>query len=190
MYKNKVISIFTDEIELHNYKNIISSLNLNESIDHKICIIFNNDNYMNSTNIDFNFNMNKSTKSLIDITNEILSCLENFLILENPTTILVYEDSITALNSALAAFYQNIPIIHINYEKNIINDYIHFSKKMNRKLISALSDFHCVNSENYKQMLINEGINNNKIFILNAVTSKNLISQIILPNSKREKINI
>lgn len=179
MHRNKVISIFTDETELVNYKNITNSLNSDKNIEHKSCTMFNNNQYTTATHIDFKFNINKSTKSLVDVTNEILLCLERFLALETPTIILVYEDSITAFASALAAFYQKISIIHINSSKRILEIHSQFSEIMNRKLTSALSDFHFVDSKYSEQILIDEGIDKNKIFILNDITSKGLIKEII-----------
>lgn len=114
---------------------------------------------------DFDLNIMHSNQSLSDITCHALKGLESILSRVKPARILVQGDTTTTLAAALAAFYQKIPVAHIEAGLRSHNFYLPWPEEMNRRITSCLTDLHFVPTKIAADNLIREGINQNKIFI-------------------------
>lgn len=107
---------------------------------------------------DYDLNIMKKGQTLSDITSRVLKGLEDVIQNEKPDMILVHGDTMTAFASALAAFYHQIAIGHVEAGLRTWNKYSPYPEEMNRQLISDLADIHFAPTKQAKQNLIKENI--------------------------------
>jgi UDP-N-acetylglucosamine 2-epimerase (non-hydrolysing) len=104
-------------------------------------------------------------QSLFESTSRILAALEPVLEAERPDFVVVQGDTTTALCGALAGFYKNIPVAHVEAGLRTGDLRQPFPEEMNRVLVSRLATLHFAPTETSKQNLIREGVNQSKIFV-------------------------
>ena len=114
---------------------------------------------------DFDLNLMKQGQTLTDITTRALSGLREVFQRELPDFILVHGDTTTTFVAALAAFYAQIPVGHVEAGLRTGNKYSPFPEEMNRKLASVLTDLHFAPTETAKVNLLREGVQPEKIFV-------------------------
>ncbi len=95
----------------------------------------------------------------------IMEALAPLMLEEKPDIVLVQGDTTTALASALTAFYQEIPVGHI--EAGLRSGDVHspFPEELNRRLISQMATYHFAATENNRQVLLTEGTAPENIFV-------------------------
>lgn len=113
----------------------------------------------------FDLNLMRQGQTLTEITTRALSGLKEIFQRELPDLVLVHGDTTTTFVAALAAFYAQIPVGHVEAGLRTGNKYSPFPEEMNRRLASVLTDYHFAPTETAKRNLINEGIAEEKIFI-------------------------
>lgn len=114
---------------------------------------------------DFDLNLMKQGQTLTDITTRVLSGLGEILQRERPDLVLVHGDTTTTFVAALAAFYAQIPVGHVEAGLRTGNKYSPFPEEMNRALTSVLTDLHFAPTETAKKNLLSEGVKPEKIFV-------------------------
>ena len=114
---------------------------------------------------DYNLDIMKHNQSLFDITNNILGNLKPILHEVNPDFVLVHGDTTTSFSAALAAFYSNIPVVHIEAGLRTYNLHNPYPEEFNRHAISIISKFHFAPTIYAYDNLINEHINPQTIFL-------------------------
>ena len=114
---------------------------------------------------DFDLNLMKQGQTLTDITTRALCGLREVFQRELPDLVLVHGDTTTAFVAALAAFYAQIPVGHVEAGLRTGNKYSPFPEEMNRKLASVLTDLHFAPTETAKRNLLREGVEPGKIFV-------------------------
>lgn len=114
---------------------------------------------------EFDLNIMKSEQDLYDITTRILMGMRKILQDIKPDIVLVHGDTSTSLSVSLAAFYQQIPVGHVEAGLRTYNKYSPWPEEMNRQLISRLSNFHFTPTELGKQNLLNERIPSESILV-------------------------
>ena len=114
---------------------------------------------------DFDLNLMRQGQTLTEITTRALNGLNDVFQRERPDLVLVHGDTTTTFVAALAAFYAQIPVGHVEAGLRTGNKYSPFPEEMNRKLASVLTDFHFAPTETAKKNLEQEGIAPEKIFI-------------------------
>lgn len=114
-------------------------------------------------NYDLDIMTENQTLSKISI--KVLEKMGQILEKEEPDLVLVQGDTTTALTSSLAAFYQQIPIGHVEAGLRTYNKYLPFPEEINRQLIDVVCDFYFAPTIKNKQNLVNEGKTREKIFI-------------------------
>ncbi len=118
-----------------------------------------------SINPDYDFDLMKSSQSLNDITVRVLKRMEKILIQENPDIVLVHGDTTTTMASALASYYQKIPVGHVEAGLRSGNNYSPYPEEMNRRITSNISLLHFAPTEGNKQNLIQTGVAESQIFV-------------------------
>jgi len=114
---------------------------------------------------DYDLDIMRSGQSLTTITTKILLGIEEILRIEKPDLVLVHGDTSTTFACSFAAFYQQIPIGHVEAGLRTFNKYSPFPEEINRRLTACLSDLHFAPTETAKQNLIQEGINPQNIYV-------------------------
>jgi UDP-N-acetylglucosamine 2-epimerase (non-hydrolysing) len=114
---------------------------------------------------DFDLAIMREGQTLFDINVRILRGLEKLFRGKRPDLIFVQGDTTTAFVSALAAFYCQIPVAHIEAGLRTADKYAPFPEEMNRRLISQLTDYHFAPTPKAKENLLSEGIPKNRILV-------------------------
>ncbi len=114
---------------------------------------------------DYDLNIMSSDQTLFDISVRSLRGFEEILLKEQPEIIVVQGDTTSALMGALAAFYCQIPVGHVEAGLRSFEKYRPFPEEMNRKLISHIADIHFAPTQKAADNLINEGIRKENIYI-------------------------
>ena len=115
--------------------------------------------------IDFDLNIMKKNQSLSTLTSKIISEIEKVYNLINPNAIIVQGDTTTAFVAALSAFYQKIPIFHVEAGLRTHNFYYPFPEEFNRITIDDISTLYFAPTEWAASNLLKEDKNSNNIFV-------------------------
>ena len=129
---------------------------------------------------DYDLDIMKSAQNLTDITSEILKKLEPVLQQLKPDRVLVHGDTTTAMVAAMTAFYQKIPVGHVEAGLRTGDLYSPWPEEMNRRVVSVYADMHFSPTQKAKDNLIDENIDEDKIFI----TGNTIIDSILLVKDK------
>lgn len=106
----------------------------------------------------YDLNLMKSGQSLSDITAGVLKGLEPIIIEEKPDLLLVHGDTTTTLSASLAAFYQQIPVGHVEAGLRSGNIYSPYPEEMNRMLVSNMAAIHFAATKGNVENLRREGV--------------------------------
>ena len=106
---------------------------------------------------DIDLNIMKGGQSLFSITSDVLAMMENVLREVSPDVVLVHGDTTTAFVSAMAAFYLQIPVGHVEAGLRTYNIYSPFPEEFNRQGIGLVAKYHFAPTETAKSNLIAEG---------------------------------
>lgn len=171
MAKKKIITIFGTRPEAIKMAPLVKELEKREEIDSKVCVTAQHremlDQVLNLFNIkpDFDLNIMKTKQTLTGITNKVLEGLEEVFAEEKPDMILVHGDTTTTFAGALAAFYQQVKVGHVEAGLRTFNKYFPFPEEMNRKLTGSLADLHFAPTMGSKNNLLREGVNEADVYI-------------------------
>ncbi|WP_252224389.1 UDP-N-acetylglucosamine 2-epimerase (non-hydrolyzing) [Clostridium sp. ZBS2] len=171
MSKKKVITIFGTRPEAIKMAPLVQELKKREEIESKVCVTAQHremlDQVLELFNIkpDFDLNIMKTRQTLTGITNKVLEGLEEIFEQEKPDMILVHGDTTTTFAGALAAFYKQIKVGHVEAGLRTFNKYFPFPEEMNRRLTGNLSDLHFAPTKSSKENLLKEGVSEDIIYI-------------------------
>lgn len=114
---------------------------------------------------DYDLNIMKPGQDLFDVTGNVLSGLKSVLRKEQPDIMLVQGDTTTTMAASLAAFYEKIPVGHIEAGLRTNNKFAPFPEEINRRMTSVIADLHFAPTEKAKQNLIGEGVSEKSIWV-------------------------
>ena len=106
-------------------------------------------------------NIMQHGQTMCDITTRCLNGLYRLFSQKRPDIVLVYGDTLTSFSGALAAFYQKIPVGHVEAGLRTYNKYSPYPEEINRCMISKIADLHFAPTNLNKRNLICEHILNN-----------------------------
>ena len=115
--------------------------------------------------IDFNLNLMNDNQSLAKLTSKAIFELDKIYTLTNPDAVIVQGDTTTALAAAVSAFYQKIPIFHVEAGLRTNNMHYPFPEEFNRKTIDDISTLFFAPSDWAASNLLKESKNSSNIFI-------------------------
>lgn len=114
---------------------------------------------------DYDLNIMSQGQTLYDVTTRALMGLKDVLEQAQPDVVLVHGDTTTTFAGALAAFYQEIPVGHVEAGLRTGNIYSPFPEEMNRKLTGSLATYHFAPTDGSKQNLLTENVGNEHIYV-------------------------
>jgi UDP-N-acetylglucosamine 2-epimerase (non-hydrolysing) len=114
---------------------------------------------------DHDLNVMRPGQSLFDTTSAIVAALEPVLVSERPDLVIVQGDTTTTFCAALAAFYANVPVGHVEAGLRTSDYRQPFPEEMNRVLTTRLSNLHFAPTEASAANLLKEGIAPGNVFV-------------------------
>ena len=114
---------------------------------------------------DYDLDIMKQGQTLSDITARVLKGLEEVIQEVKPNIILVHGDTTTTFAGALAAYYNQVDIGHVEAGLRTWNKYSPYPEEMNRQMVGVLADMHFAPTENSKASLLKEGKKEETIFV-------------------------
>ena len=114
---------------------------------------------------DYDLNIMKQGQDLYDVTARVLVGMRNVLRKVLPDVVLVHGDTTTSTAAALAAFYQQIPVGHIEAGLRTHDIYSPWPEEMNRQITSRIATYHFSPTPLSKQNLLAEGIKEEQIVV-------------------------
>ncbi|MGP2758356.1 non-hydrolyzing UDP-N-acetylglucosamine 2-epimerase [Serratia marcescens] len=167
----KVLTVFGTRPEAIKMAPLVHALAQDEAFDARVCVTAQHremlDQVLRLFEITPNYDLNimKPGQGLTEITCRILEGLKGVLEDFKPDVVLVHGDTTTTLATSLAAFYQRIPVGHVEAGLRTGNLYSPWPEEANRKLTGHLAMYHFAPTENSRQNLLRELLPDNRIFV-------------------------
>lgn len=114
---------------------------------------------------DYDLSIMKDRQTLFDVTTNILNKIKEVLEKEKPNIVLVHGDTSTTFVTALACFYLQIPVGHVEAGLRTYNIYSPYPEEFNRQAVSIISQFNFAPTELSKNNLLKEGKKEETIFV-------------------------
>lgn len=115
---------------------------------------------------DYDLNIMKAGQDLFDVSSAVLLGLREVLSKENPNIVLVHGDTTTSMTAALAAFYKQIPVGHIEAGLRTYNIYSPWPEEMNRQITGRISTINFAPTELSRKNLLSEGVVDSSIHVV------------------------
>lgn len=134
---------------------------------------------------DYDLNIMKQGQDLYDVTSRVLLGMRDVLQGVRPDVVLVHGDTTTSTAAALAAFYQQIPVGHVEAGLRTHNIYSPWPEEMNRLITGRIATYHFSPTTLSRQNLLSEGVRETSIF----VTGNTVIDALYMVVDKIKKDN-
>lgn len=171
MKKIKVMSVFGTRPEAIKMAPLVKELEGRDEIESIVCVTAQHremlDQVLDTFDIkpDYDLNIMKVGQSLGDITTRALNGLESVIKECKPDIVLVHGDTTTTFAGALAAFYNQVAIGHVEAGLRTNDKYSPFPEEMNRQMVDCMSDMFFAPTSLSKKNLLDENIDEDKIYI-------------------------
>ncbi|MCD4713659.1 MAG: UDP-N-acetylglucosamine 2-epimerase (non-hydrolyzing) [Clostridiales bacterium] len=185
----KVLTLFGTRPEAIKMAPLVKVLEQDPEINSVVCVTAQHrqmlDQVLDVFNIvpDHDLNLMQHGQTLTEITARVLESVQSVLASEKPDIVLVHGDTTTTLAGALAAFYEQIPVGHVEAGLRTGNIYSPYPEEMNRMLASRLATIHFAATDGNVENLVREGISKEKIVKTGNTVIDALIS-VIKPDYK------
>lgn len=166
-----VMTIFGTRPEAIKMAPLVKELQKREGIQCTVCVTAQHremlDQVLQTFQItpDYDLNIMQKGQTLSDITARALKGLEEVIQKEKPDIVLVHGDTTTTFAGALAAYYNQVAIGHVEAGLRTWNKYSPYPEEMNRQMVGVLADMHFAPTENSKQSLLKEGKKESTIYV-------------------------
>lgn len=114
---------------------------------------------------DYDLNIMKQGQDLYDVTARVLTGMRDVLKEVQPDVVFVHGDTTTSTAAALAAFYQQIPVGHVEAGLRTHNIYSPWPEEMNRQITGRIATYHFSPTPLSKQNLLDEGVKEEQIYV-------------------------
>lgn len=164
MERIKVMSVFGTRPEAIKMCPLVLKLRDDPQIESIVCLTGQHremlDQVMDVFGVqaDYDLNIMRPQQTLTTITTDVLINMEPVLQEVKPDIVLVHGDTTTSTAAAMAAFYQQIPVGHVEAGLRTFNIYSPFPEEMNRTLTGHIATYHFAPTERNEKNLRNEGV--------------------------------
>ena len=171
MAKKKIMTVFGTRPEAIKICPLINEMKQRDSLDVIVCVTAQHrqmlDQILSTFKVtpDYDLNIMKDRQTLFDITNNILDGIKEVLEKEKPDVVLVHGDTSTTFVTALACFYLQIPVGHVEAGLRTYNIYSPYPEEFNRQAVGIVSQYNFAPTQLAADHLINEGKNPENIYI-------------------------
>ncbi len=132
---------------------------------------------------DYDLDIMKPGQDLYGVTSNILEGMREILVESQPDIVFVHGDTTTTLATSLSAFYQKIPVAHVEAGLRTGDLYSPWPEEANRKLTGVLAKYHFAPTDMSRENLMKEGVESSNIF----VTGNTVIDALLWVLQKIEK---
>ena len=167
----KVMLVFGTRPEAIKMCPLVNELKKREGIQTLVCVTGQHrqmlDMVLEAFNVvpDYDLSIMKDKQTLFDVTTNILNTIKEVLEKEKPDVVLVHGDTSTTFVTALACFYLQIPVGHVEAGLRTYNIYSPYPEEFNRQAVSIISKYNFAPTELSKQNLLKEGKDPNTIYV-------------------------
>ncbi len=167
----KVLIVFGTRPEAIKVAPLIKGLQDNPSFETVVCVTGQHRQMLDqvlelfSITPDYDLDIMKPGQDLYDVTAKVLLGMRDVLKSVNPDIVLVHGDTSTSTSAALAAFYQRIPVGHIEAGLRTHNIYSPWPEEMNRQITGRIATFNFAPTPLSRENLLKEGIPEDKITV-------------------------
>ncbi|WP_280168493.1 non-hydrolyzing UDP-N-acetylglucosamine 2-epimerase [Halomonas caseinilytica] len=167
----KTLCVFGTRPEAIKMSPLALSLANDQRFDAKVCVTGQHREMLDqvldlfSLAPDYDLNIMKPGQDLTDVTTAILQGMKSVLSEVKPDIVLVHGDTATTFATTLAAYYQQIPVGHVEAGLRTGNIYSPWPEEANRKLTGALAELHFAPTDRSRQNLLEEGVVPTKVHV-------------------------
>lgn len=167
----KIMLVFGTRPEAIKMCPLVNELKNRKSIEVQVCVTGQHrqmlDQVLEAFSVvpDYDLSIMKERQTLFDVTTNILNRIGEVLTKEKPDVVLVHGDTSTTFVTALACFYLQIPVGHVEAGLRTYNIYSPYPEEFNRQAVSIISSYNFAPTELSKQNLLKEGKQADTIYV-------------------------
>ena len=167
----KIMVVFGTRPEAIKMCPLVNELKSRENIITKVCVTGQHRQMLDqvleafSVEPDYDLSIMKDKQTLFDITTNILNRIRDVLETEKPDVVLVHGDTSTTFVTALACYYLQIPVGHVEAGLRTYNIYSPYPEEFNREAVGIISQYNFAPTEVSKDNLLREGKRPETIFV-------------------------
>ena len=167
----KIMTVFGTRPEAIKICPLVNELKKRENLQTVVCVTAQHrqmlDQVLHTFNVvpDYDLNIMKDRQTLFDITTNILNGIKEVLEKEKPDVVLVHGDTSTTFVTALACFYLQIPVGHVEAGLRTYNIYSPYPEEFNRQAVGIVAQYNFAPTQLAADHLIKEGKNPDNIYI-------------------------
>lgn len=167
----KVMLVFGTRPEAIKMCPLVNELKLRKNIETVVCVTGQHremlDMVLRTFDVvpDYDLSIMKDRQTLFDVGTGILNGIKEVLEMEKPNVVLVHGDTSTTFFTALACYYLQIPVGHVEAGLRTYNIFSPYPEEFNRQAVSILSQYNFAPTEMARQNLLGEKRENGKIYV-------------------------
>lgn len=184
MEKIKVMSVFGTRPEAIKMAPLVKALENDERFESIVCATAQHREMLDSVleifdiKPQYDLNIMAHGQTIVDISNKVLKGVDDVIKKAEPHIVLVHGDTSTTLNGALAAFYNKVPVGHVEAGLRSYDMYSPFPEEVNRTLTGAITNLHFAPTKTNENNLLSEGVNKENIYVTGNTVIDALLSVI------------
>lgn len=185
----RVLSVFGTRPEAIKMAPLVLALQKSVDFDSQVCVTGQHREMLDQALVlfeiipDYDLSLMKPGQDLFDVTATAIVGLRDVLVEAKPDIVLVHGDTTTCLSAALAAFYQHIPVAHIEAGLRTGDINAPFPEELNRTVVAKIASKHFAPTESARQNLLDEGIPDDAI----SVTGNTVIDALLMTRDSIQK---
>src|SRR5579871_1108368 len=162
MSRLRILSVFGTRPDTIKMAPVVHALAGHPEIDDLVCVTAQHrkmlDDLLELFQIrpDYDLNVMTEDQTLTEVTTRVLSGMEPVLRDARPDAVLVHGDTTTSTAAALAAFYQRVPVGHVEAGLRTANRWLPYPEEMNRRLTGAIASYHFAPTALAREHLLQE----------------------------------
>ena len=182
----KVLSVFGTRPEAIKMAPVVLALQADPRFESRVCVTAQHRQMLDQVlalfgiTPDRDLDLMQPGQDLFDVTSRVLLAMRDVIREERPNILLVQGDTTTCLAAALAAFYENVPVGHVEAGLRTGNLRAPFPEEANRAMVSRIATLHFAPTEWSRQNLLSEGIPDTAIH----VTGNTVIDALLMVRDK------
>jgi len=180
--RHRVMIVFGTRPEAIKMAPVIKAMRANPSFDLRVCVTAQHRQMLDQVLAlfeifpDFDLSLMRPGQTLTELTQNVLAGMERVLQEWTPHILLVHGDTTTTFSASLAAYYQRIPVGHVEAGLRTGDIYSPWPEEINRHLVGAIAVLHFAPTETARKNLLLENISASSIFVTGNTVIDSLLN--------------